>query len=183
MAVKKGPKGSGDPFAKAAAKARKRFAESKKKKDEYGSGLKYDELEDGVYEARLVKARCGVTKAGDIYMALDFVLLDKELDGKQVDVIHSLKDDRGADSMCRTLKRLDYDVEKLEPEDIKEITADLNKSPPDVMLNIKNVAVAKDGTKLDEPRAYVNVQQVLGTADAAPAKPAKKKAAKKAAKK
>lgn len=175
MAAKKHADG-GNEYERAAAKARKRWAESRKKKDSYG-GLKFGEIPDGQYPARLVKARCGITKNGDgdIYYSLDFVLRDGDHDGTQVDVYHDLSTDQKADSAARTLKRLGFEIDDLDPVDIPEIIADLNGDPPDVILGVKNADRNKDGDLLDEPRAYVNVIKL--DANAAPKSKAKTKPA------
>lgn len=176
MAVKKGKQGSGDPMERAAAKARKRFNESKKKKDGF-SNLKYGEIADGSYPARLVKARAGVTKKEDIYMSLDFVIRGGEYDGVQVDVYEDLSTDQKSDSMIRTIKRLDFEItDELDPTDIPKIVDALNKEPPDVMLKIANKTANAKGEAYDEPRAFVNVDKTIGDAEpAAKSKPAAKK--------
>lgn len=161
MAAKKREKSVENGYERAAAKARKRWAESRVKKDSFG-GLKFGEIPDGQYPGRLVKARCGVTKKGegDIYYSLDFVLRGGDYDGTQVDVYHDLSTDQKADAAARTLKRLNFEIDELDPADIPEIIADLNSDPPDVILGIKNADKNKDGDLLDEPRAYVNVVKV-----------------------
>lgn len=165
MAVKKGKQGSGDAYARAAAKARKRWDESKKKKDGFTQGLEYEELEDGDYPAKLVKAVTGVTKKGDgdIYLSLDFVLLGDN-EGKEINIFFDLSKESKADQMARALKRLDYEIGELDPEDIKGITNDLNKSVPYVLLQVANKDKDKDDKPLDEPRCYVNIQKTIDPA-------------------
>ncbi len=185
MAVKKGSKGSGDPFAKAAAKARGRFNEAKKVKDGFTGGLEFGEIEDGDYPARLVKAVCGVTKKGegDIYISLDFVFTDSEHEGKEVNIFQDLSTDKKAEALCRTLKRLDYELgDDLDPADLPDIVKDLNASPPSVILNVANKETDAQGKAFqDGPRAYCNIQRT--TKDVAPTKKASKKPAAKGKKK
>lgn len=180
MAVKKkaGGKDSGggdSAWNRAAGKAKKQWEKSRKVEDGFGENLKYGEMEDGDYEARLVVARCGVTKKGkgDIFFSAQFAILDGEYEGKKLDVFHTLKDQRNSDQMARTFKRLGYEIENLEPNDIKEIVADLTKTPPDVMLRIANKSENAQGEAYDEPRAFVNVQRVLGDEGSEAEAPAK----------
>lgn len=178
MAVKKGKQGSGDPMEKAAAKARKRWAESKKKKDGFTGGLEFGQVPDGEYTSKLLKATTGVTKKGegDIYLSLDFVFTDKDNEGTEVNIYNDMKDERGCDAIARTLKRLDFVIDKLDPADLPDIVKELNTNPPSAMLQVVNKDTDKDGNALEKPRAYVNVQKAI---EESKASPPKKKAAKK----
>jgi hypothetical protein len=178
MTVKKGKQGSGDPLEKAAAKARKRWNESRTKKDGFTGGLEYGAIADGDYPAKLLKAAIGVTKKGegDIYISLDFVFIDPENEGTEVNIFHDLKDEKSSDAMARTLKRLDFEIEELDPLDLKDIVANLNKEPPMAMLQVANKDKDSKGNPFEKgPRAYVNVQKTIDAPPASAKKATKKK--------
>ena len=111
-----------------------------------GGNREQQPIDDGSYVANLTTARSGVDKNGNAYAAFDFEVSRGEFEGVSLSKFHSISAtdwrtvEQSLESLFVDLQRLsgEGDFSELEPTDIGELVAELDKEKPSMGVGVKN---------------------------------------------
>ena len=116
------------------------------------------EIEDGTYRAQLIDAKADVTKKGQPYTNLTFVVLDDPYTGdkhRRADFLTDDDEQRQAQKLegfSKTMSGLGYDVSELEMSEIPDLIEDVKKDKPFVEIYVR----AWQGERSHGISIYVN---------------------------
>jgi len=137
-ATSSGGKKDADAWKKKAVVGKKAWKTSRKAEDTFGED--YDGP-DGIVAATLTSGRVGHTEKAGVYCGLNFTVSAGDYKGKQLSIFqgHLEENEVSQEMLVKCLKRLglsDADLD-IELTDLDKPIAKLNKSKPEVQLNVR----------------------------------------------
>lgn len=117
------------------------------------------DVPDGTYSARIDSAKLGLTQKEDLTFEIKLVIEGGEYDATKVRIFHMLKGDdeealqKKLEFLAKDLKRAGYEIDDLDPADLKDIAAHMTENKQLLEISTKQ---GEDKQKNRRLNVYIN---------------------------